>query len=146
MQINGFVGEDAVSETSGTSPRHPYVLALVVILFAECALLSAATVYLVVELITATPNSLVSALALLVLTAIAAIWLGFIAVNVVRGRAWTRGAAIVVQVLQGAVAIGCFQGLLAQPVIGWLLLVPALVALFLLFTPPVVAAISSREN
>ena len=135
-----------MSETSGTSPRHPFVLVLVVILFAECALLSAATVYLVVELITATPSSLVSALALLVLTAIAAIWLGFIAVNVLRGRAWTRGAAIVVQVLQGAVAIGCFQGLLAQPVIGWLLLVPALVALSLLFTPPVVAAISSREN
>ena len=146
MQINGFVGEDAVSETSRTPPRHPFVLALVVILFAECALLTAATVYLVVELITATPSSLVSALALLVLTAIAAIWLGFIAVNVLRGRAWTRGAAIVWQVLQGAVAIGCFQGLLAQPVIGWLLLVPALVALFLLFTPPVVAAISSREN
>ena len=146
MQINGFVGEDAVSETSRTPPRHLFVLALAVILFAECALLSAATVYLVVELITATPTSLVSALALLVLTAIAAIWLGFIATNVLRGRAWTRGAAIVVQVLQGAVAIGCFQGLLAQPAIGWLLLVPALVALLLLFTPQVVAAISSREG
>jgi len=146
MQINGFVGDNAVSETSGTHSRHPFVLALVVILFAECALLAVATVYLIVELFVATPNSLVSALALLVLTAIAAIWLVFIAVNVLRGRAWTRGAAIVVQVLQGAVAIGCFQGLLAQPTIGWLLLIPALIALFLLFTPPVVAAVSTRET
>ncbi len=121
------------------------MLLLVVLLFAQCALLAAATIYLVVELLTATPDSLASAVALLVLTAIAAVWIGFIAANVLRGRAWTRGAAIVVQVLQGAVAIGCFQGVLAQPAIGWLLLIPALIVLVLLFTPPVVAATTQRD-
>jgi len=145
MQINGFLGDDAVSELPAKPARHPFVLLLVLILFAECALVVVATIYLVVELLTATPDSLASAVALTVLTAIAAVWLGFIATNVLRGRAWTRGAAIVVQVLQGAVAIGCFQGILAQPAIGWLLLIPALVVLVLLFTPPVVAATSRRE-
>jgi hypothetical protein len=145
MQINGFLGDDAVSEPTGDSPRSPAVVLLVILLFAECALLAAATVYLVVELIVATPSSFASAAALVVLTAIATAWLGFIAGNVLRGRAWTRGAAIVWQVLQGAIAIGCFQGMFAQPTIGWLLLVPALVVLVLLFTPPVVAATSRRD-
>jgi hypothetical protein len=146
MQINGFVGDCAVSETPAAPRRHGFVLALAVLLFAECALLAAATVYLLVELLVAEPASFTSALALLVLTAIATVWLGFIAANVLRGRAWTRGAAIVWQVLQGAVALGCFQGVFARPEIGWLLLVPALVVLVLLFTPPVVAATSRRDG
>jgi hypothetical protein len=134
-----------VSEPPAAPRRHGYVVALAALLFAECALLATATGYLLVELIVATPSSVPSALALLALTAIAAVWLGFIAGNVLRGRAWTRGAAIVWQVLQGAVAIGCFQGIFAQPTIGWLLLVPALVVIVLLFTPPVVAALSRRD-
>ena len=145
MQINGFLGDDAVSELPATPRRHPLVLLLVVLLLAECALLAVATVYLVVELLTATADSLASAVALTVLTAIAAVWLGFIAANVLRGRAWTRGAAIVWQVLQGAVAIGCFQGIFAQPTVGWLLLIPALVVLVLLFTPPVTTALIRRD-
>jgi hypothetical protein len=138
-------GGCAVSETPAPRQRHPFVLALVVLLFAECALVAAATVYLVVELIIATPSSIASAVALLILAAMATVWLAVIGANVLRGRAWTRGAAIVWQVLQGAVAIGCFQGVLAQPDIGWVLLVPALVVLVLLFTPPVVAATSIRD-
>jgi hypothetical protein len=145
MQINGFLGDCAVSELPATRRHPPLVKLLTVLLFAECALLAAATVYLLVELFTATANSLASAIALLVLTAIATIWLGVIAVNVLRGKAWTRGAAIVWQVLQGAIAIGCFQGTFAQPELGWVLLVPALVVLVLLFTPSVVAAVSRRD-
>lgn len=145
MQINGFLGDDAVSEPRSTPRRHPFVLALTVLVLAECALLAVATIYLVIELLVATPDSYASAVALTVLAAIAAIWLGVIALNIVRGNAWVRGATIVWQVLQIAVAIGCFQGIFARPDIGWLLLVPALVTLVLLFTPPVVAATSNRE-
>jgi hypothetical protein len=50
-------------------------------------------------------------------------------------------------VLQVAVAIGCFQGYFARPDIGWVLLVPAVVAVGLLFTPPVMAVTTrSRED
>ena len=134
-----------MSELPAAPIRPPSVVVIAVLLFAECALLGAASIYLVVELIVATPSSVPSALALMVLTAAAAVWVGFVAVNVLRGRAWTRGAAIVVQVLQGAVAIGCFQGVFAQPEIGWVLLIPALVVLVLLFTPQVVAALARRD-
>ena len=125
--------------------KHPLLIALAVLVFAECALLAVATIYLVIEILVDTPASYASAVALTVLTAIAAIWLGFIAVNILRGRAWTRGATVVWQVLQVAVAIGCFQGLFARPDIGWALLLPAIVVLVLLFTRPVIAATARRE-
>ena len=143
MQINGFVWDDTVStadDAKVNDPRNPLLILLAVLLFAECALLVAATVYLVVELLIATPASLASALFLTVLTGIAAAWLGVIAVNTLRASPWIRGAAITWLVLQIAVAIGCFQGLFAQPTIGWALLVPALAVLVLVFTPPVVQA------
>ena len=143
MQINGFVWDDTVStadDAKVNDPRNPLLVLLAVLLFAECALLVAATVYLVIELLIATPASLASALFLTVLTGIAAAWLGVIAVNTLRASPWIRGAAITWQVLQIAVAIGCFHGLFAQPAIGWALLVPALAVLVLVFTPRVVQA------
>lgn len=146
MQINGFVWDEAVSEPRATGRRHPSVLALIALVGAECALLTAATIYLVFEIITAPASSILSAVALTVLTAIAAIWLLVIAVNISRGRAWTRGATVVWQVLQIAVAIGSFQGLFARPDIGWLLLIPSLVVLGLVFSKPVSAAISRRDD
>ena len=120
--------------------RPGLLIALAVIIAAECALLAAATVWLVFELIVDVPASLASALALTVLTAIATIWLAILTVNTLRGAPWVRGGIVVWQVLQIAVAIGCFQGYFARPDIGWALLIPAIVALVLLFTRPVLAA------
>ena len=136
MQINGFKWDGTV--------KNPLLVALAVIVFAECALMTVATIYLVIEIIVATPSSYASAIFLTVLTAIAAVWLAFIAVNILRGSPWVRGATVVWQILQIAVAIGCFQGFFARPDLGWALLLPALVALFLLFTKPVIAATARR--
>lgn len=115
------------------------------ILFAECVLLVGITVFLIVELLIDTPTSYASALALAVLTAIAAIWVGFIAAHTLRGRPWIRGAAIVWQVLQIAVAVGAFQGIGARVDIGWLLLIPSVAVIVLLFTKPVLAATTRPE-
>lgn len=103
-----------------------------------------ATGYLVVELFTATPDSMASALFLTFLCALATFWIGFTAVHVLRGSPWVRGSTLTWQVLQTAVAIGAFQGVFARPDIGWLLLAPAIVAVVLLFTRPVMAA-TTRE-
>lgn len=148
MQINGCIWGETVSENldeGNTGSHHPAVVALAAIVFAECALLAAATIFLIVELLVATPNSYASAVALTVLTTIATIWLAVIAVNILRGRAWVRGATVVWQVLQIAVAVGAFQGVFARPDIGWLLLIPTIAALVLLFTRPVIAATSRRD-
>lgn len=126
--------------------RHPLLTALAVLVFAECALMAAATIYLGVELMIAVPASFASAVALTVLTAIAAVWLGVVAVNTLRASSWVRGAIITWQVLQAAVAIGCFQGYFARPDIGWVLLIPAIVAVVLVFSPSVVHLTSRRES
>jgi hypothetical protein len=120
--------------------RPPLLVLLAALLFLECALLTAAAVFVLVELLVAPADSVASAIALLILALIAALWLGVIAVNTLRGRSWIRGAAVTWQLLQIAIGIGSFQGLFARPDIGWLLVIPAIVVLVLLFTPPVVAA------
>jgi hypothetical protein len=154
MQINGFVWDKAVSEeplgTEGLEPRpnggraHPLVLLLAGIIFLECAALVGAVTFLVVELLIETPDSAASAIALAVVTALAAVWVGAIGVHTVRGNAWIRGAAITVQALLIAVAIGSFQGFVPRPDIGWILLIPAIAVLVLLFTKPVIAATALR--
>lgn len=139
-QINSFVWDVAV-ENKG---RHGLVYALSVVLFAECALLAAATLYLVFELLVATPDSYVSAIALTVLAALSTVWLALIAAHTLRGRTWVRSAAVVWQVLFIAVGVGSTQGLIPRPDIAWLLFLPAIVVLVLLFTKPVIAATTDR--
>ncbi len=126
--------------------RPPLLVVLAALLFLECALLVAATVYLVIEILIARPDSYASAIAILVLTAMAAIWLGTMAVHALLGRPWIRGAAVVWQVLQIALAVGSFQGLFARPDLGWFLIAPAVLVLVLLFTPSVIAATRRPEG
>jgi hypothetical protein len=106
----------------------------------EAALVGGATVFLIYELLTVTPDSLPSALALIVVAAIATVWVTAMAIGILRGRPWSRGAALVWQVLQIAVAVGAFQGSFARGEIGWLLLIPAVAVLVLLFSRPVMEA------
>lgn len=141
MQINDFLPEDAVNEPR----RHPILVTLAVLVFAECALVVFAAVYLVVELLIDVPTSLAGALFLTLLVVIAAVWLAVIGVNTLRGAPWVRGAIVTWQILQIAVAVGAFQGVFARPDVGWALLIPSLVVLVLLFTKPVLAATTRRD-
>ena len=126
--------------------RHPVLLALLIILLLETAGLAAAVVFLVFEILVATPASFASAVAITVVIAIGAVWLGFIAVGVLRGQAWTRAATVVVQVLFAAVAIGSFQGSDPRPDLGVALLAPAIIAVVLVFSKPVLAATTGRDT
>ncbi len=121
--------------------RRPWpVTLLAAMLFLEAAILVAAAGFLFFELVTEVPVSYASAVAILGLVVLAAVWLAIVAVNTLRMRQWVRGAALTWQVLQLAVAIGSFQGLFARDDIGWFLLVPAVVVLVLLFTRSVMTA------
>jgi len=139
------LGENTSTDEAARGTRHPLIWALAAIVFAEFLLLVGATGFLVIELFVATPSSFPTAIALTVVVAIAAVWLAVITVNILRCEHWVRSAALVWQVLQIAVAIGSFQGLFARQDIGWALLIPAVVVLILLFTPPVIRATSQRD-
>ncbi|MDO9396850.1 MAG: hypothetical protein Q7T71_09915 [Herbiconiux sp.] len=123
------------------TPRRPALLVLLaVIVGAEALVMAGVVLWLVLELLTVRPSSYETALAILVLAAIAAVFLSFVTVHLLRAAPWTRAATLTWQLLQVVIAIGCFQGMVATPVIGWYLLVPAVLALVLLFSPTVVAA------
>ena len=135
-----------MNDTSMTPRRHPLVVVLAIILAAQAALVAVLTVTMLIEILRNDSASVGSGVALVVLGVIATGWLVVVASNVLRGRAWTRSATVVSQVLQLAVAVGAFQGAFARPDVGWLLLIPAVVALGILFTRPVVAFTARREG
>ncbi|MES2092913.1 MAG: hypothetical protein V4531_03745 [Actinomycetota bacterium] len=123
-----------------TSRRPLALLLLVFLLAVECVALIGVAIYLVVELLVASPDSVATAIALLLLDLLAAVWLGTMALHALRGRPWIRGGAITWQILQIALGIGSLQPPYSRPDIGWLLIVPAAAAIVLLFTPSVIAA------
>jgi hypothetical protein len=123
------------------SRSRPALLTLLAaIVGAEALMMAGVVVWLLIELLTDRPASYETALAIVVLAAIAAVFLGFAALHTLRAAPWTRAATLTWQLLQIVIAIGCFQGIVASPAVGWWLLVPAVLAVILLFTPPVVAA------
>ncbi|WP_245741659.1 hypothetical protein [Herbiconiux ginsengi] len=133
-------GEPASSARPELPKRPALLVLLAVIVGAEALVMAGVVLWLLVELLTARPTSYETAVAILVLAAIAAVFLGFVAVHTLRARPWTRAATLTWQLLQVVIAIGCFQGMVATPTIGWYLLLPAVLAVVLLFTPSVVAA------
>jgi hypothetical protein len=128
-------------------PHRPTLFwVLVGLLSLELVMIASLTIVLVVELLIDRPDSMATAIALTVLAAIATAWLAAIVVGVLRGQAWTRGAAIVWQVLQAAVGFGAVQGVFAPEAAawGWPLIGVAILAFVLLFTPSVVDATAER--
>lgn len=138
-------------DTTPTGPapaagRAPAVRALLAIVGLEALALVALTVVLAFESVTAPSSSLASAIALTLLTAIAALWLVSMVVGLRNGRPWVRSGIIVWQVMQGALAIGAFQGVFRVAWVGWLLLVPALLGLTLVLSRQVTAAFVRRDD
>lgn len=123
----------------------PQLVALIAIVFAEAGLLIVASVFLLLELFTPDAQDALAAGALTVTTALFALGVTVLAVGLVRRWARVRGGVVLWQILQVACAIGAFQGLLGPTWIGWLLLVPAGVAIWLLFTRPVTAIFVARD-
>ncbi|MFC5791928.1 hypothetical protein ACFPPE_18965 [Agromyces tardus] len=135
--------------TAGAAPAGGVRAALAVVsvlLVLEAVAVAALAVWLVVDLLTMQPSSFATAVALIVLVAIAAAWLTAIAIASLRRAPWARASAIVWQVLQLSIAVGAFQGLFARPDLGWALLVPAITVIGLLLWTPVRLAYARPED
>lgn len=113
------------------------------ILLIEAVAMAAIVGWLLIDLVTLRPSSYATAIALLILTVIGAIFIWVVAVLCLRRNARFRGGAVIWQLIQLAVAIGSFQGVFAQPLIGWVILVPSLLALVLSFSKPVTALVTA---
>lgn len=138
------MSEPTSNSSEPREPRSRAMLVLLVVVALEFAALVVTTVVVLVEVLVSPASSIASGVALTVLTAIGALWLGSMLVGLWRGRSWVRSGIIVWQVMQGALAIGAFQGVFRQPAIGWALLLPALVAITLVLSKSVTAALARR--
>ncbi|MGX5697906.1 hypothetical protein ACWKWP_17050 [Agromyces soli] len=140
--------DDRFEPTPAPAERPPRAALVIVdaLLALEALAVVAVLVWLVVDLLTLAPSSYATAVALIVLVAVGALFTIAVAVGSIRRASWSRAAAIVWQVLQISVAVGAFQGLFARPDIGWALLVPALVVIGLLLWAPVRRAYAPAEH
>jgi len=136
------VHDTTPNESEPRERRSPALVALLVVVGVELAALAVVTIVLLVEVIVAPASSLASGIALTILAAIAALWLGALFIGLRNRRPWVRSGIIVWQVLQGALAIGAFQGVFRVPAVGWLLLIPALLGITLVLSRPVTDALA----
>jgi hypothetical protein len=127
----------------------PIGLALVAALVSlEGLFVMALAALLGVEIMAGESRSLATMIALTVLTALAGIWVIYIAFRIFQGKRWARSGALYWQLVQLSVAIGSFTGQFASQAIGWSLIVPSVIVLALIFTKPVINATMSgmRQN
>jgi hypothetical protein len=110
----------------------PAVLFVALVLVLETLATAAITGLVVWEITTATPDSMASAIGLAVLVVGALAWIAVTTIGFIRGKASSRGSALVWQILQAALGVASNQGVFARPDIGGALLVPALVVIALL--------------
>lgn len=124
-----------------TPRRHPFLVALGVLLVIEAAVMIVVLLVLIGDLVTQQAAQFSSAVALTVLAAIGTVFVCAVAVAALRLQVWSRGAALIWQVILLAVGFGMFQGATARFDLALLFLVPALVGIFLLLSKPVTAVL-----
>jgi hypothetical protein len=103
-----------------------------VILALECLGVLALVGLQIVDFVIGDVQDGVSGIALIVLTVLGAALVGAFAAATWAGASWGRSGGIVVQFMILAVAIGAMTGAYAQPLIGVILAVPAVVGLVVL--------------
>jgi hypothetical protein len=132
--------------SNASAPRRPGLLILLAaLLYLEAAALAGLTLFLILEVVLLRPDSYASALALIVLAALGALWPAIMGTYALRGRPWIRGGTVTWQILQALLGITAIVG---GSSLGWVLVAAAVVVLVVLFTRPVVAATqrSPREG
>lgn len=137
---------DGASDRRSAGGVRAALVTISVVLVLEALAVIGIAIWLFVDLIALQPASYATAIALIVLVVLGAIWVGATAVASFTRAPWSRAAAIVWQVLQVSVAVGAFQGLFARADLGWLLLVPAITVIGLLLWPPVRVAYARPED
>jgi hypothetical protein len=127
--------------------RAPAVAIVALVLVAETLVLLGLSGFLAFQLAVDPPDSMASAVGLVVITVVATAWIAATTIGFFHGKSFARGSALVWQVLQAAVGLASNQGLFARPDIGSGLLIPAMVVLaLLLFSKPVQQHLEPKEH
>lgn len=125
--------------------RSPLVTLLVILLAGQTALLIGLTGYLAIELLLSGAEFPPTAIALIALVLLVAVWLVAMTAGVHRGRAWTRGSVLTYEFLQLAIGVGSVQGFIPRPDIGWWVIGTAVLGLVLILSTPVSLYLDQRD-
>jgi hypothetical protein len=133
-QINSFVWDVAVNNR----PKPVLLYALAALILLEGAAFALGTIYLVIEIFIGDPRNFGTAIAYALTAAILSALVIVVGRFALLARPWIRGATVCIAVLQLLVAYSII--ITTAPALGWILLVPAILMLVLLFTSPVLRA------
>ena len=133
------------SNGHGQTRRSLLVALLGVLVSIEALLVTAGAIYFLSRIFLETPENLSGAIVIFAITFVIAIGLVATAIGTFRAQTWTRGAIVTWQILQFAVATSFIQGIQAWQPVGWLLIVFAVGTAVLLFTRPVITAMTAEK-
>jgi hypothetical protein len=119
-----------------TKPALLYVLSGLI--FLEAAGLAAGTIYLGIEIFIGNSTYLTTAIAYAVTALIVTVLVVVVGLATLRARPWIRGATVTIAILQLLLAYSIL--ITKAPTVGWVLVVPAVLLIVLVFTPPVLRA------
>jgi hypothetical protein len=125
--------------------RSPIVALLGVLVSIEALLVTAGAVYFLSRIFLETPENLSGAFVIFAITLIIAAGLIATAIGTFKAKPWTRGAIVTWQIMQFVVATSFIQGIETWQPVGWLLIVIAVGTTVLLFTRPVISAMTAEN-
>ena len=125
--------------------RSPLVALLGVLVSLEALLVTAGAVYFLSRIFLETPENLSGSFVIFAITLIIAAGLIATAIGTFKAKPWTRGAIVTWQIMQFVVATSFIQGIQAWQPVGWVLIVFALGTAVLLFTRPVISAMTGEK-
>lgn len=131
--------------TEQSAPKRPrWLVAVIVLVFAEAATLVATAIVLLVDLFLGRVVTISSSIALTVLVLGLGAGLALAGRALVRGMHWPRAAVVMWQLLTLTVAIPTMLG--GRPLVGTILLIPAVLICIGLFMPGVIDATSKKQS
>ena len=125
--------------------RSPLVALLGVLVSIEALLVTAGAMYFLSRIFLETPENISGAFVIFAITLIIAAGLIATAIGTFKAKPWTRGAIVTWQIMQFVVATSFIQGIQAWQPVGWLLIVVAVGTAVLLFTQPVISAMTAEK-
>jgi hypothetical protein len=151
-QIKTFFWRTSTNTMSDTQlPTKNAVIAwrlMSVMVLLETVAILALLVFTIVGFMNRGDDPLLAALSIVIIVAVASLWITLTLVALLRNRNWARGSTITIQILVFSVAIGAFQGIYAQVQIAWLIAIPAIITfvLALIARPPGKPQVQSKPE
>ena len=152
-----FTETQEMSENSEQNPTNPglngheqtrcspLVALLGVLVSIEALLVTAGAMYFLSHIFLETPENISGAFVIFAITLIIAAGLIATSIGTFKAKPWTRGAIVTWQIMQFVVATSFIQGIQAWQPVGWLLIAFAVGTAVLLFTRPVISAMTAEK-